>query len=38
MPYFGCREFPASFELCEEEEIHTAVDDTVRKGSWIYVI
>ena len=19
MPYFGCREFPAHFELCEEE-------------------
>lgn len=23
-PYFGCREFPANFCLCEEEEIHTA--------------
>ena len=27
MPYFGCREFPAHFCLCEEEEIHTAYDD-----------
>lgn len=26
MPYFGCREFPANFVLCEEEEIHTAYD------------
>ena len=24
MPYFGCREFPANFCLCEEEEIRTA--------------
>lgn len=24
MPYFGCREFPANFELFEEEEIDTA--------------
>ena len=23
-PYFGCREFPAHFELFEEEEIETA--------------
>ena len=27
MPYFGCREFPAHFCLCDEEEIHTAYDD-----------
>ena len=27
MPYFGCREFPAHFCLCEEEEINTAYDD-----------
>lgn len=27
MPYFGCREFPAHFCLCEEEEIHTAYND-----------
>ena len=27
MPYFGCREFPAHFCLCEEEEILTAYDD-----------
>lgn len=25
-PYFGCREFPVNFNLCEEEEIHTAYD------------
>lgn len=25
-PYFGCREFPVNFVLCEEEEIHTAYD------------
>lgn len=23
MPYFGCREFPAHFSLCEEEQIET---------------
>ena len=23
-PYFGCREFPVNFCLCEDEEIHTA--------------
>ena len=26
-PYFGCREFPVRFCLCEEEEIHTAYSD-----------
>ena len=26
MPYFGCREFPAHFALCEEEEIKTAYE------------
>ena len=26
MPYFGCREFPANFALCEEDEIKTAYD------------
>lgn len=26
MPYFGCREFPANFELFEEEEISTPYD------------
>ncbi len=31
MPYFGCREFPANFCLCEEEEIHTAYDDVEEK-------
>lgn len=27
MPYFGCREFPANFELYEDEEIDTAYQD-----------
>lgn len=27
-PYFGCREFPARFELFEEEEIQTVYRDT----------
>ena len=31
MPYFGCREFPAHFSLCEEEEIQTAFDDVPEK-------
>ena len=31
MPYFGCREFPAHFALCEEEEIHTAYDEVEEK-------
>ncbi len=31
MPYFGCREFPANFRLCEEEEIKTAYDDVEEK-------
>lgn len=31
MPYFGCREFPANFALCEEEEIGTAFDDVAEK-------
>lgn len=26
MPYFGCREFPAHFCLCEDEEIRTVYD------------
>lgn len=26
MPYFGCREFPANFALCEEDDIKTAYD------------
>ena len=26
-PYFGCREFPASFALCEEEQIKTAYEN-----------
>ena len=31
MPYFGCREFPAHFALCEEEKIQTAFDDVPEK-------
>ena len=31
MPYFGCREFPANFCLCEEAEIRTAYDDVEAK-------
>lgn len=31
MPYFGCREFPANFRLCEEEEIRTAYVDVEEK-------
>lgn len=31
MPYFGCREFPAHFCLCEEEEIKTAYDEVAEK-------
>ena len=30
-PYFGCREFPAYFSLCEEEEIQTAYDGVEEK-------
>ena len=29
--YFGCREFPVNFALCEEEEIHTAYDVVAEK-------
>ena len=31
MPYFGCREFPAQFCLCEEDEIHTIYDEVPEK-------
>ncbi|OUP00242.1 type I-C CRISPR-associated protein Cas5 [Drancourtella sp. An210] len=31
MPYFGCREFPAHFSLCEDEEIRTAYDAVEEK-------
>lgn len=31
MPYFGCREFPAHFSLCEEDMIRTAYDDVEEK-------
>lgn len=30
-PYFGCREFPANFALCEEKEIRTAYDVVTEK-------
>lgn len=30
-PYFGCREFPANFCLCEMDEIQTAYDDVEEK-------
>lgn len=31
MPYFGCREFPAHFELFEEEDVDTAYTNEVRE-------
>ncbi len=31
MPYFGCREFPAHFCLCGDEEIRTAYDTVEEK-------
>lgn len=31
MPYLGCREFPAYFALCEDEEIRTAYDEIAEK-------
>ena len=31
MPYFGCREFPAQFCLCEEQKIHTSYDEVAEK-------
>jgi CRISPR-associated protein Cas5d len=31
-PYFGCREFPASFELIEEESALPEPDETLRTG------
>lgn len=31
MPYFGCREFPANFCLCEEEDVRTAYEDVEEK-------
>lgn len=30
-PYFGCREFPAHFCLCEEEEIKTAYEEEEKR-------
>lgn len=31
MPYFGCREFPAQFCLCDEEQIKTSYDEIEEK-------
>ena len=31
IPCLGCREFPANFALCEEEEIHTSYDEVPEK-------
>ena len=31
MPYFGCREFPAHFALCEEEKIETVYETVPEK-------
>ena len=31
MPYFGCREFPAQFCLCEEEDITTFYSEVLEK-------
>ena len=37
MPYFGCREFPANFELCEETEVETAyLEETRDLGYMLY--
>ena len=40
MPYFGCREFPAQFCLCEEDEIHTIYDEVSEKdlGFMLWII
>lgn len=39
-PYFGCREFAANFEICNEKEIHTAYDnvDSMDLGIMLYDI
>lgn len=31
MPYFGCREFPVNFELCQEDEVQTAYHEVDEK-------
>lgn len=31
MPYFGCREFPVNFGICDEEEVHTIYDEVPEK-------
>ena len=35
-PYFGCREFPANFCLCEDEEIETAYSGEKDLGFMLY--
>ena len=35
-PYFGCREFPANFCLCEEEKIETAYSGEKDLGFMLY--
>lgn len=36
MPYFGCREFPANFCLCEDEKIETAYSGEKDLGFMLY--
>ena len=36
--YFGCREFPAHFALCEEDDIATAYDDVPEKDHRDYAL
>ena len=31
MPYFGCREFPVNFCICDEEKVHTIYDEVPEK-------
>lgn len=31
MPYFGCREFPVNFSICDEEKVHTIYDEIPEK-------
>ena len=35
-PYFGCREFPANFCLCEDEKIETAYYGEKDLGFMLY--
>lgn len=37
MPYFGCREYPANFELCNEDDIQTQYQGIVKElGYMLY--